>query len=201
MERQQSKNGEKSSEQDSHLNQKEMLEAQIRECFGRVVYSHKTHEKCADILLARNSRIKIWQLVLSGITTGSFIVTIFGDGKIASIIGVVISTMLLILNSYTKDFELVRVADEHRDAANKIWNIRECYLSLITDLKYKSNEEIIHKRDDLQRRLSEIYIGSPRTNFKAYNQARAALIENEELTFSDKEIDDFLPQKLRKNNY
>jgi hypothetical protein len=24
------------------------LEAQIRECFGRVVYSTKTHEKCAD---------------------------------------------------------------------------------------------------------------------------------------------------------
>ncbi|MEH0992030.1 hypothetical protein V7J87_28835, partial [Klebsiella pneumoniae] len=28
-----------------------ILEGQIRECYGRVVYSHKTHEKCADILI------------------------------------------------------------------------------------------------------------------------------------------------------
>ena len=26
-----------------------VLEAQVREVFGRVVYSHKTHEKCADL--------------------------------------------------------------------------------------------------------------------------------------------------------
>jgi hypothetical protein len=26
-----------------------VLESQIRECFGRVVFSHKTHEKCSDI--------------------------------------------------------------------------------------------------------------------------------------------------------
>lgn len=27
-----------------------ILEGQLRECYGRVVYTHKTHEKCADIL-------------------------------------------------------------------------------------------------------------------------------------------------------
>ena len=33
-----------------------ILEGQLRECYGRTVYSHKTHEKCADILLARLAR-------------------------------------------------------------------------------------------------------------------------------------------------
>ena len=34
-----------------------VLEGQLRECYGRVVYSHKTHEKCADILLERQGKI------------------------------------------------------------------------------------------------------------------------------------------------
>ena len=33
-----------------------ILEGQLRECYGRVVYSHKTHEKCADILEILNKR-------------------------------------------------------------------------------------------------------------------------------------------------
>ncbi|WP_415059292.1 hypothetical protein, partial [Haliea salexigens] len=37
---------------------RKVLEGQLRECYGRVVYSHKTHEKCSDILLSRLSTIK-----------------------------------------------------------------------------------------------------------------------------------------------
>ncbi|HBZ7626306.1 TPA: hypothetical protein MM125_003488, partial [Klebsiella pneumoniae] len=42
-----------------------ILEGQIRECYGRVVYSHKTHEKCADILIRKHENIKLWQIVVS----------------------------------------------------------------------------------------------------------------------------------------
>ena len=40
-----------------------ILEAQIRECFARVAWTHKTHEKCADILNTRNSNIKLIQIL------------------------------------------------------------------------------------------------------------------------------------------
>ncbi len=43
-----------------------------------------------------------------------------------------------------------------------------------------------------------IYIGSPRTLGKAYNEASKALKSMEEMTFSDAEIDSFLPKELRK---
>ena len=55
-----------------------ILEGQLRECFGRVVYSHKTHEKYVDILLSRLSTIKLWQIILSAIATGGFIAPVFG---------------------------------------------------------------------------------------------------------------------------
>lgn len=80
----------------------ETLESQVRECFGRVVYTHKTHEKCADILLARHNRIKILQILLSVITTGSLLVTLLGQGRTSTVIAAIASAALLALNSYTK---------------------------------------------------------------------------------------------------
>src|SRR5260370_27666917 len=83
-----------------------ILEGQLRECYGRVVYSHKTHEKCADILFGRLSMIKNVQILLSALTTGGFISTFLGFGTIGAAIRVVLSTALLILNTYTKNYDL-----------------------------------------------------------------------------------------------
>src|SRR5207302_1150583 len=71
-----------------------VLEGQLRESYAHVVYSHKTHEKCADILLHRLSTIKLWQIILSALTTGGFISTFFGSGNVGAAIGIVLSTAL-----------------------------------------------------------------------------------------------------------
>lgn len=177
-----------------------VIEGQLRECYGRAVYSHKTHEKCADILLTRLSRIKLLQIVLSALTTGSFLSTILGTGKEAAVIGVVVSTFLLVLNAYTKNYDLGELAQKHKQAANDIWLIREQYLSLLTDLasESKPTEAIQAERDRLVIALHGVYAGSPSTTYAAYRKAQEALKHNEEMTFSDQEIDAFLPQQLRR---
>jgi hypothetical protein len=178
-----------------------IIEGQLRECYGKAVYSHKTHEKCADILLARLSDIKLSQIVLSAITTGSFLSTILGSGKDAAVVGMAISTCLLILNAYTKDYDLGELAQKHKQAANDIWLIREKYLSLITDLAAgnKGAVEVQAERDYLVNALHDIYSGSPSTTYKAYRKAQVALKKYEEMSFSDEEIDAFLPKHLRRS--
>lgn len=47
------------SQTDDTPKSRDILEGQLRESYGRVVYSHKTHEKCADILLTRQQWIRI----------------------------------------------------------------------------------------------------------------------------------------------
>jgi len=193
------------------LERRKILEAQIRECFGRVVYSHKTHEKCSDILLTRLSRIKLWQIILSAITTGGFIAAMFDSGKIGTVIGIIFSTALLILNAYTKNYDLGELSQKHKQAANDLWLIREKYLSLITDLAMgekptedikkvgdKTIEDIKEERDILLDDLHSIYSGAPSTTFQAYRKAQDSLKKYEEMTFSDDEIDAFLPKELRK---
>ena len=81
------RNGGTSLEPHSQINDSsesiQILEGQLRECFGRVVYSHKTHEKCADILLKRLSRmLKLWQIgVVCAMTAGGGISSAFRCGN------------------------------------------------------------------------------------------------------------------------
>lgn len=183
------------------LELKTILEGQIREYYGRVVYSHKTHEKCGDILLERLSNIKLLQIVLSALTTGGFISTFFGAGNIGAGIGVVISTILLVLNAYTKNYDLGELAQKHKQAANEIWLIREKYLSLLVDLSLETKQlEVIKKeRDNLLNNLHSVYSGSPSTTFKAYKKAQVSLKTKEDMTFTDSEIDAFLPKELKRS--
>jgi hypothetical protein len=183
-----------------------ILEGQLRECYGRVVYSHKTHEKCADILLKRHKRIKIYQIVLSALVAGGLIAALFDFGplvgykKLGTFTAVVLSTILLVLNSYTKDYDLGEIAQKHRQAGADLWIIREKYLSILTDLRMEalSLEEVRSQRDQLAEALHAVYIGAPSTNSKAYAEAQKALKKLEDMTFSDDEIDAFLPKELKR---
>lgn len=177
-----------------------ILEGQLRECYGRVVYSHKTHEKCADILLSRFARIKLWQVVLSAVTTAGFLGAVFGAGDIGAVLGIVISTSLLVLNSYTKNYDLGELAQKHKQSANDLWLIREKYLSLLVDLRMREKplEAMQKQRDELVDQLHAIYSGAPSTTFKAYKKAQEALQKLEDMTFNDAEIDAFLPKELKR---
>ena len=167
-----------------------------------MVYSHKTQEKCADIVLKIHKRLKLTLIVISAIVTTSLLIKLFNDNEWALMVGVILSTLLFGLNTYMKDFDLGEIAQKHTNAANELWNIRETYLSLLTDIRANqlSMNQITNQRDELHKRLSSVYTGSPRTNYKAYKEASKALKIYEEMTFSDKEIDAFLPKELHKSN-
>ncbi|MBL7718933.1 MAG: SLATT domain-containing protein [Flavipsychrobacter sp.] len=183
-------------EQDSQV---KIIESQLRELYGRVVWSHKTQEKCADIILKRHMRLKIVQIALSALTTTGILVSVFGDNEIIGIISAILSAILFGLNTYTKDYDLGEIAQKHSNAASELWNIRESYLSLLADLKSGrlGLDAVILKRDELQENLFNTYKGAPRTINAAYKEATRGLKSNEELTFSNEEIDNLLPKELR----
>lgn len=178
------------------------LEAQVRECFGRVAYAHKTHEKCADICASRLSRIKLWQIVLSAITTGGLITVLFGAkdvSHVSALVSALTSTVLLGLNAYMKDNDPGQLSERHKKVATELWNVRESYLSLLTDLRSgtEADAALKSRRDELQANLVTIYETAPRTTDKGYKKAQTGLQQNEELTFSDHELDLLLPPALK----
>lgn len=180
-----------------------LLESQLRENYGKIVYSHKTQEKCADILSKRNNRVRNGQIILSALITTGLLLRIFDGANWALIVSTILSALQFGLTTFLKEYNLGETIQKHNTAALELWDIREQYLSLLTDLKARliDTNTIIKKRDELHEKLTLTYKGSPRTFSKAYTTAQKALQINDELTFSENEIDKLLPKELRKNQH
>ena len=176
-----------------------LLEAQIRECFGRVIYTHKTHSKMADQCAGLLRWLKIAQIALSSVTASGAVGVLFSDSYAVKLITAGMSLATVALTAYMKGFDPGAAAQKHRDSAAEIWPIREDYLSLLTDIiSGDAKPDVLRKRrDDLQATLAAIYRGAPHTTAGAYAEAQIALKQNEEYTFSDAEIDKFLPKALK----
>ena len=171
----------------------------IRESFGRVVYSHKTHEKDAEISSCHAVATKWTNIILTTLTSGTLISTIITNQNILIYISAILATLTLAFIIFQLSFNPEKNAEKHRQIAKELWYIRERYVNLIADLINQkiSEESIISRRDNLIEELKMIYKFAPITSTKAYSKAQKALKINEELTFSDKEIDQFLPEELK----
>jgi hypothetical protein len=180
------------------------LLAQVREAFGRVVYSHKTQEKQADICFRRHR----WQqgilVALTAISSGTFLaalVGVLGSPVLTSLATSFIAILISGTSLATKTFKFSEEADAHRDIATRLWDVRESYLSLISDLMSDetSASDARARRDGLQEATRAAYADAPRTSQKAFNKASDGLKDDEEMTFTSREIDLFLPEGLRLN--
>lgn len=180
------------------------LLAQVREAYGRVVYGHKTHEKQADLCFTRH-RVQQGVLVaLTAASSGTFLAAVLGATVSPELAGLATSFAALLVSALslsTKTFRFYEENEAHRDTASKLWDVRESYLSLITDLMSGavSTTDARARRDELQEAARFVYATAPRTSKKAFDKATGGLKKREELTFTSDEIDPFLPEKLRMN--
>lgn len=171
---------------------------QIEEAYGKVIYSYTTQVIHAGRLYKRYKALKWGQLILSAVSTGGFIGTLISNQIILTWVGGVCSTILLVLTAYFKDVDLSAIHNRHLETSNQLWLLREQYLSLLTDFSTLSRAEIVCKRDDLQTRVAKVYNEAPLTDAKSYSLAQKALKENESQFFSRQELNQMLPESLRK---
>ena len=171
----------------------------IRESFGRVVYSHKTHEKEAERFSSSSIRTKWVNIILTSLTSGALISTIITSQTLLAYISAILATITLAFTIFQLSFNPEEKAEKHQQTAKELWFLREKYANLIADIVSNKidSETIILKRDKLLEKLCIVYKFAPNTSPKAYQMARKALKINEELTFSNEEIDQFLPEELK----
>ena len=175
---------------------------QVRESFGRVVYSHKVHEKQADICFCKHRRLQGVLAVLTAIGSVTFLTEVVGllaNRTLASLTTSLVALLVTWASLGAKTFNYSEEAEAHRATASQLWNVRESYISLITDLTSGdiSSVDAQARRDELQEKAYAIYSTAPRTSGRAFKRAQQGLKSNEEMTFSPYEIDLFLPKALR----
>lgn len=177
---------------------KEGLEIQIRESYGRMVYTYACYHKMADKLKCRMNCIKKIQIGLSAITSSGIVATMLMEEFYINLATAIISAILCSITLYFKEFDVAEEIRKLYTGANDLWLIKEKYISLLTDFDVLTEEQICAQRDALIAATDEIYRVCPKTDNDSYKEAQKALKENEDQYFSVKELDLMLPAHLRK---
>ena len=178
-------------------NYRSKLRKQLVDAHGKIAYTYTAHHKIEDRIIFWDKFIRITQIVLTAISTGGFLGTVITSKVVLCWIGGIAAALSLALNLYSKDFKLQSDARVHKDAADELWDVREAYVSLLTDMEALPVETIMEKRDSLQTAVSNINKKYPGTDHRGYLAAQKALKQDEEQTFNEGEAEKLLPPSLR----
>jgi hypothetical protein len=179
---------------------REAILATARELYGRLVYTHMTHEQERLIWSGKVTRMNRINIALASATTFFAIIsaTLRPTWSIMTTALFAVGTVSFIM--WQANFDPAGREAQHRTAAKELLWIREQLLLLITDCYISTcpQHDLERRLDVLTRELTAVYKFAPNTSPEAYAQAKAA-IDGGHFTFSDEEIDLMLPTDLRKH--
>lgn len=179
-------------------NNHQILLDEVRQNFASVVWTHKIQEKQADIYAEQYKLLETINILLAAATSCGIITTIFVDGIVAKVITACLSFGTLAITAYFKSFDLKSMEERHRTAANKFIVIRNRLLHLIAELHMKSDLASLNAEyKAIMHDLASLYVDAPSTTDKAVEAASEALRIKNEYSYTDEEIDRFLPPTLR----
>lgn len=176
-----------------------------RQTFANAVFTHKVQEVAAENKCNKVHKIKMTNIIFVGIVLLSLVLqTSFPNKIIFSYIGagLAIGEVLFLIVQLSFGFEQQMVL--HKNSALKYMQLRDKYRLLIADIMNDSlsDIEVRSKRDLLQSEYQVISDLSPQTGKDEYDEAQIRLnrggnAESEQFTWSDEEIDRFLPEELK----
>ena len=141
-------------------------------------------------------------ILCASLTAVGILSTIFTDRLWIKIASAILSFATAFIAAYFKSFDLTTLTKSHKEAANKLLIVRNEITVLLTSikLKEKSIAELENRYRDLMDKANEIYKVSPTTTDKAVRLAKEALQVTGDNTFSEEEIDSYLPKTLQKGD-
>ena len=182
---------------DNKVSNKKIMLSTIKQIYASVVWTHKTQEKEAEIYRDVFNNLEIINIVLIAITSTGIIYYFIDNNRIVGIIACIISFCALCITLFKKFFDPLRLFNEHKNAANLLLGFRDKLLILISEICIGDNlDEISKKLKKINDDLHILYCDIPSTGHKALKMAEKSL-KNGEYTFSEEEINRFLPPYLR----
>lgn len=174
----------------------------VRQNFASVVWTHKVQEKQADIYVEYYAKLQTMNIIAASITSCGIVSTIFAGDAFQLVLKIVTATLsffTLCITAYFKSFDLQTLGKQNKEAANQFLVIRNELLQIIGDIhiQKESLQDIEGRYSDIIRLLNELYVSAPSTTDKAVKRATQALNIKQEYTYSEEEIDRFLPASLR----
>jgi hypothetical protein len=170
----------------------------VRQSFANTVFTHKVQEVAAENQEKNVLIIKVILLIIQASIPENLLFAYIGAG-------ITVAEVIFLIIQLTFSFEQRVIM--HKNSALKYMGLRDAYRSLIVDIMNGSisTQDIIAQRNLLQREYQVISDLAPQTGSPEYSEAQKRLnkrgsVKGEEFTWSDEEIDWFLPEILRVKN-
>lgn len=178
----------------------DVMENVVRDSYSGVVWSHKIQEKQSDIYAKKFKTMEIINIGAASLTSVGIIAMVFTDPLWLKLVSALVSFASVYITVYFRSFDLQKLITSHKATANKLVVIRDRYKVLLTEIKLQSDSvvNLLSKYDDLVKETDTIYLEAPSTTDKAVDRASKALKIKKDNTFSDEEVDSFLPISLRR---
>ena len=172
----------------------------LRLTFGHVVYRHRAHTHIASLHARWSRRLRAAESLLMTAVAFAAVAAAFGKGRDYEIASAVLAGLALATLLVHVTFDFDGTAQAHAWCATRLWQIREQYRAVLSDLSDGAIdlETGRRKRDDLMNRLHGIYENAPPPDYQAYQAAARATLTAGDTALQDEEIDRFLPKSLQK---
>lgn len=178
--------------------ERECILGTARELYGRVVYTHKTHEQEREIWAGKSCTMNRINILLTALTTMFAVISAVLKPAWALILTALFAAATVAFALYQSGFDPVGKESQHRVAAKELLWIREQLLLLITQCHMPGTEtkQLERALEVITREVTAVYKFSPNTSPQAY-AAADDMIKRGHFTFNDDEIDAMLPANLR----
>lgn len=176
------------------------LEDIVRTRYGSVAWTHKIHEKQAEIYDKEYGILAVINIIAASVTSAGIVSLIFTDNTLLKIVSALVSFVTICINSLLKVFNLQDMVKTSKTAATKLVALRDDLQTLLLKIHQgkKPIDELTAEFDELQERIHIVYQEVPTTTNKALKKAEIALKVTKDNNFSDNEIDMMLPEALRR---
>lgn len=177
----------------------------VRQSFANTVFTHKVQEVAAENSGMYALKLKIANL---GIVALAFVMLLLQVANPTNLVfsylgsGIAAGEIIFLIVQLNFNFEQVTLG--HKNSALKYMQLRDKYRGLIVDImnEQASQDTIIAHRNELQAQYQVISDLAPQTGMKDYIEAQKRLHTSgvsggEHYTWSEAEIDSFLPNELR----
>lgn len=187
----------------SQEKQKENLLGVAKELLGRLVWSHKIHEKQGEILAAKDHRVKGWNVALVALTAISAVIGSFYMCQAINIATALLGAASTSFLIYQLTFAYESKASEHRVAAKHLMALRDRTVFLIEEiLAGRSNyPNLRHTLKEIRIEVTKVFELAPDTTPEAEALAKIALEGKEDFSKLDTGADKFLPKTLQKKRH
>lgn len=187
----------------------EKLLATARFYFAQSVFMENCHYKAYGRLQKKQERNKTIVIIIASLTFLTIVLQIIGLDIRSQFILTMVSYLGLILTVASLIYEIANKEDiseikcGHKNSAEEYKCVRDKYMCLIEEIMNDSGsyEKLSLQRNSLQEEYSRIGKYAPCTTYDDYIKAQKSLglsgSSNEEFTWSNDEINLFLPVELR----